>query len=96
MMYVAYILAWSCSIVYAFITNKFVVFHDEEKNGSKQQFIKFVSSRAVSLLISIIGALIFDTWLGFNTYIVKIVFSVIVVAFNYFAGKFFVFQRKKA
>ena len=94
-MYVAYVLSWACSIIYSFITNKFVVFHSEETNDTKKQFVKFVLSRAVSLLISIVGAFIFDTILGFNTYIVKVVFSVIVVVFNYFAGKFFVFGRKK-
>jgi predicted membrane protein len=39
--------------------------------------------------------LVFITWLGFNSMVVKVIAQVIVIVLNYVISKFFVFSEKK-
>ena len=49
----------------------------------------------VTLVIEEIILLIFITWLGFNSMVVKVIAQVIVIVLNYVISKFFVFSEKK-
>lgn len=49
----------------------------------------------VTLVIEEIILLVFITWLGFNSMIVKVIAQVIVIVLNYVISKFFVFSEKK-
>ena len=46
-------------------------------------------------MIEEIILLIFITWLGFNSMVVKVIAQVIVIVLNYVISKFFVFSEKK-
>ena len=49
----------------------------------------------VTLVIEEIILLVFITWLGFNSMVVKVIAQVIVIVLNYVISKFFVFADKK-
>ena len=49
----------------------------------------------VTLVIEEIILLVFITWLGFNSMVVKVIAQVIVIVLNYIISKFFVFSDKK-
>lgn len=49
----------------------------------------------VTLVIEEIILLVFITWLGFNSMVVKVIAQVIVIVLNYVISKFWVFTDKK-
>ena len=89
---VANTIAWIAAVIYAFITNKVVVFRD--KNNIVKQFIMFAGLRVVSYGFEQISIWLFVTTLGFNDLIVKAIVAVVVVITNYVFSKFIIFKKK--
>ena len=49
----------------------------------------------VTLVIEEIILLVFITWLGFNSMVVKVIAQVIVIVLNYVISKFWIFKDKR-
>ncbi len=94
--YVANLLAWVLSVLFAFITNKIFVF--ESKSLKKKVFFKEMMSffffRIVSLGIDMLGMFICFDIFGIRKMISKIIVNVIVIVTNYIFSKLFVFKNK--
>ena len=60
-----------------------------------RQILSFFGGRVVTLVIEEIILLVFITWLGFNSMVVKVIAQVIVIVLNYVISKFWVFTDKK-
>ncbi|MEG0663656.1 MAG: GtrA family protein [Clostridia bacterium] len=97
---VAITIAWIVAVAFAFITNKIFVF--KAKDYSVKAWIKegipFVVARLTSLGLEFIITFVAFAIIGdsdFNQMIVKIICQVVVIVFNYFASKLFVFKKKK-
>lgn len=93
------IIAWVFAVVFAFITNKIIVFESKtkEKKAVTREVTGFAVARLISLGISTAITFVFIDWLGFNTFLqtfaVLAFVNVIVIVFNYFASKYFIFTQ---
>ena len=90
------IIAIITAVLFAYFTNKDLVFHSEAKDikAKWKEFAKFISGRAFTMVIEWIGgALLFLTPLP--QMISKLIVTVIVVILNFFISKFFAFKKTK-
>ena len=86
--------AWILSVLFAFITNKLYVFQSKNTNFKviTKEFGFFVLSRLLSYGLDISSMLLLVGVLETDDLTAKIIANIVVVAFNYVAGKFFVFK----
>lgn len=87
------IIAWIVGVIFAFITNKYIVFESKEKKLFFKELCTFTSSRLITLLMEELIILIFITLLHFNAFIIKSIAQILVIVFNYILSKFFVFKK---
>lgn len=87
------ILSWIISVIFAYVTNRIIVFRSKEKNIIKE-FITFVGSRILSLLFELLFMFVFVDILFFSDKLSKIFVQFIIVILNYIFSKIFVFKRK--
>ena len=85
------------AILFAYVVNSRFVFRTKAKTFREHagEFIKFVSARAVTMLIEIGGGYFLVEILHMNENFVKVILiQVIVLVLNYIISKFFVFKKK--
>ncbi len=96
--YIANSVAWVCSVLFAFVTNKLFVFESKEKAKGAviKEMISFFGARILCFLIFDVAvfALLIEVF-HIDEYLVKIINAVFVVIFNYVASKLVVFRKKK-
>lgn len=88
------IIAILLAVIFAYITNKDLVFHSDAKTLKEKlmQFGKFMSGRAFTMMIEWLGCmLLFLT--PIPQMISKIGITGIVVILNFFISKFFAFKK---
>lgn len=93
---IANVIAIILAVLFAYITNKDLVFHSEAKGFKEKfkEFAKFISGRIVTMIIEWGGcALLF--LLPIPNMISKLFMTIIVVILNFFISKFFAFKKKK-
>ncbi len=90
---VAEAVAWCAAVVFAFFTNKFLVFCQKSNQHIIREFFGFFGARLLSGLVEIGGFSLLVSILGFNDWIVKILLSVFVVIANYVLSKFLIFKK---
>ena len=84
------------AVLFAYITNKDLVFHSEAKNlkAKLYEFFKFLLGRSFTMILEFVGGLIL-----FNFPIPKLItktgLTVIVIILNFFISKFFAFKSNK-
>ena len=88
-------LSWIITVTFAYLTNRTWVFDAATENRKEllNQIWKFFSGRIVTLVIEEAILLVFITWLGLNSMVVKIVAQVVVIVLNYVISKVFVFNK---
>lgn len=104
------VIAWVVAVIFAYITNKLVVFESKSWESSVvlRETVEFVGARLFSLAVEeaglwlLIDALAFGKFsaevMGFDItggFIAKVIFAVIVVILNYIFSKFIIFKNKK-
>lgn len=84
------------AVIFAYITNKDLVFHANAKNLKEkiQQFCKFMLGRAFTMVLEFVGGLLLFN-LPIPNIIIKAGLTVIVIILNFFISKFFAFKSKK-
>ena len=90
------IIAIIIAVLFAYFTNKDLVFHSEAKTNKEKikEFTKFISGRAFTMIVEWGGcAILFLTPLP--AMISKLIMTVIVIILNFFISKFFAFKKKK-
>ncbi len=96
--YIANSVAWVCSVLFAFVTNKLFVFESKEKEKGAviKEMISFFGARILCFLIFDVAvfALLIEVF-HIDEYLVKIINAVFVVIFNYVASKLVVFRKNK-
>jgi putative flippase GtrA len=94
---VSNIIAWLAGVLFAFVTNKLLVF--ESKSLSARvflwEFLSFVACRLFSGLLDTGIMVVCVDYLHYNDMIIKILSNVIVVIINYVFSKFFIFTKKE-
>lgn len=84
------------AVLFAYVTNKDLVFHSEAKNlkAKLYEFFKFILGRSFTMILEFVGGLIL-----FNFPIPKLItktgLTVIVIILNFFISKFFAFKSNK-
>ena len=93
--YIANLLAWVLSVLFAFVTNKLFVFHSKSMQFSVflKEMISFFFFRLLSLGIDMGGMFICLNFLSMGKMISKIFMNVIVIIANYIFSKLFVFKK---
>lgn len=91
------VIGWVFGVTAAFLTNKPFVFrsHDWSRKTVLLEMRKFVGCRFGSGLFETIALGICSDIFGLDGFISKLVLSVFVIAFNYFAAQYYVFHAKK-
>ena len=82
---IANVMSWVLAVLFAFATNRVWVFQAPTHTITEflKQMLSFFGGRVVTLVIEEIILLIFITWLGFNSMVVKVIAQVIVIVLNY-------------
>ena len=103
--YVTNIIAWIASVLFAYFTNKILVFENFDWSGRNvlREMASFFSARLLSLLLFELGFFAAADNLALNAglsenasyWIAKILAAVLTVLFNYVASKFVIFKNKK-
>ena len=84
------------AVLFAYITNKDLVFHSEAKSIKEkfQEFCKFMLGRAFTMIVEFVGGLLLFK-LPIPNIITKSSLTIIVIILNFFISKFFAFKSKK-
>jgi len=90
-------IGWVCSVSFAYITDKIVVFRSKSLNIGTllKEMAEFVGARLVSGVMDIALFYLLVTVLGFHDYLSKIFINVLVVVINYLFSKFVIFKKPK-
>ena len=93
---IANIISWICAVTFAYFTNAKWVFEAKPETGKERlrQAVSFYVGRLATLGVEEAIIAVFATWLGFNSFLVKLVAQVVVVILNYVISKLLVFRKK--
>ena len=92
----ANILAWVCSVIFAYLTNKFFVFESKtnDLNTLFKEILSFFSARIVTLLLDV-AIMKFGIYFGINDLIMKVIANIFIIIANYIFSKLFIFKKEK-
>ena len=94
---VCVLMATVFSNLVGFLLMKPLVFHS--KNWTKQvlvpEFIRFVSTRIVTIILEVLFSFVTVSLLGQNENIMRIIGWTVIALGNYFCAKFIVFKHRK-
>lgn len=92
----ATVIAWIAAVIFAFVTNKLVVFESKSWKPSVagKEFAAFIGARVFSLLVELLFMFVTVTLLSFNEFFAKIIVQFIVVVLNYIFSKLIIFKKK--
>mgnify|MGYP000009497061 FL=1 len=88
------ILSWGLSVVFAYFTNRWFVFHSKNKNKINE-FLKFTGSRVLTLLLDSGLMVLGVEYLKIDDLLTKILVQIIIVISNYIISKLIVFKKEK-
>ena len=94
---VSTIIAWFVSVLFAYITNRLLVFSSEAKGfyALCVEMAAFFGARIISGIFDFLATYIFIERLHYNDLVIKIAINVIVIVFNYVASKLVIFKKRK-
>ncbi len=90
---IANVISWTGAVIFSYFANRIFVFESKEENILKE-FLAFISSRLVTLLLDMGTMFVLSTLLQVNYNISKIIAMVLVTVGNYVISKVFVFKKK--
>ncbi len=99
--YVSQTLAWLLSALFAFVTNKLLVFESATRKAGAvlRELLAFLGARVISLLL--FELLLFGLLehllrnVPFAVWLAKVLVAVFVIVFNFAASKLVIFRKKK-
>lgn len=93
---VSVIISWIAACLFAYITNRIIVFKSKSKEIIKE-FISFISARILTLGMEMLIMFVFVTALGLNSNLWVVIWSlvaqVVVIVANYIFSKLFIFKK---
>ena len=89
------IIAWFFAFLFAFVTNKAVVFQSRTWTGKAafREFSSFLAVRLFTLVLDTVLLCILVEWLGAGRLFSKIVVNIVVIAVNYIVSKFIILHK---
>ena len=95
---IAVIISWIVGCLFAYVTNRKIVFKSESKNILKEM-ASFITARLITLGMEMLIMFVFVTALGLNSdiwvLIWGIVAQIVVIVANYIFSKLFIFKKEK-
>lgn len=90
----ANIISWILAVLFAFLTNQKWVFRSETNTVMEygKLMLDFFAGRVATLIIEEMILLVFITWLGFNSILIKVIAQIVVITLNYVISKLWVFK----
>ena len=89
---VSNIISWIASVIFAYFTNRWFVFHSKNQNKVKE-FISFTGSRVFTLLLDTGLMVLLVELIKIDDLIAKILVQVVIVIANYVISKLIVFKK---
>ena len=89
---IANVISWVVSVLFAYVTNRKIVFSSTNKNIFKEG-ICFFGSRIITLLMDMLIMFVGVFLLKGNDKIIKIISQIMVIVSNYVLSKLFVFNK---
>ena len=91
----ATVIAWTVAVIFAFVTNKLIVFESKSWKPAVagKEFVGFIGARLFSLLVELVFMFVMVTLLKWNDFVAKFIVQVIVVILNYVFSKLLIFQK---
>lgn len=89
---VSNVLSWVVSVLFAYFTNRVIVFNSKNKNYINE-FISFMGSRVITLILDTLLMILFVKSLNMNDMIAKVIVQIVVIIGNYLISKLFVFKK---
>lgn len=89
---VSNVLSWIVSVLFAYFTNRVIVFNSKNKNYINE-FISFMGSRVITLILDTLLMILFVKSLNMNDMIAKVIVQIVVIIGNYLISKLFVFKK---
>lgn len=92
------ILAWVVAVVFAYLTNKAIVFESKTESIKSlfKEFVSFIGARIFTLVVETIFLKVVIDILGYNEILMKIVSNIIVIILNFIFSKLFIFNKDKS
>ena len=92
----ATVIAWTVAVIFAFVTNKLIVFESKSWKPAVagKEFVGFIGARLFSLLVELVFMFVMVTLLKGNDFVAKFIVQVIVVILNYVFSKLLIFKNK--
>lgn len=89
-------ISWLSAVIFAFITNKIIVFQSNDFKALIliREFIAFVSARIITGLLNLGGMWILVSGLKVGDYGAKFILSIMVIILNYLLSKWFIFKNQ--
>ena len=90
------VISWFMSVLFAFITNKTIVFESKDKNKREttKEIIFFFIARILSLIVDMGLMIIMVDIIKSNTLISKIIVNIVIIIINYILSKFLIFKKE--
>ena len=95
MLQVANIISWIAGVLFAYFTNRKLVFNSNAKNIKEKliEFCKFMLGRLFTMVVESFGFFLMFNLFGIQELISKISITIIVIILNFFISKFFAFKK---
>ena len=87
-------IAWTVAVIFAFYTNKYIVFKSEDNSEIWKEFFKFILSRLFSLGVDLAVKWIMIDLLKLNEDFAVLTSQVVVIVLNYVLSKLLIFTKK--
>lgn len=90
------IIAWVIAAVFAYLTNKFMVFISKAKNKKAllKEITSFFGCRLITLLIDEIIMILSVDKLGLPAFIMKVIANIVVIILNFILSKLVIFKKQ--
>ena len=92
----SYSIAWFVAVIFSYFASKLLVFSPTNENALVE-FLKFFGSRAITLMLSIIGDIVLSGEYAVlpikNPWIAKLIISIAIIIINYITSKWLVFTK---
>lgn len=93
---VSVIISWVAACLFAYITNRTIVFKSKSEKILKE-IVSFFSARIVTLGMEMLIMFIFVTWIGLNSDLWVVIWTLVaqavVIISNYIFSKLFIFKK---
>ncbi len=92
---IANLIANIISILFAYVTNKKIVFESKAitKKENFVEFVKFISARIATFVMDMILMVLLVDVLHWNNLLCKILVNILVIVLNYAFSKIFIFKK---